>query len=113
MVEVKRSATRKLKPAQSSLPNTRPRSRRWIRLQKKTDPHEEIRKPAGSDKLLTKRDLLERVGVSYPTIWKMMCAGTFPRSRAIGGKLVWLESEVNEWIAALPLTALKGDDEGE
>jgi predicted DNA-binding transcriptional regulator AlpA len=65
--------------------------------------------PASTDKL----DLLDRIGVSYVTIWKMMCKGTFPRSRAVGGKLVWLESEINEWIRSLPKTALKGDNEGE
>ena len=67
--------------------------------------------PAATDRLLTKRDLLDRVRLSYVQIWKLMRAGTFPRSRAVGGKLVWLESEINEWIRALPRTALKGDEE--
>ena len=67
--------------------------------------------PAENDRLLTKRELLDRVKLSYVQVWKLMRAGTFPRSRAIGGKLVWLESEINEWIRALPRTALKGDED--
>jgi predicted DNA-binding transcriptional regulator AlpA len=39
-----------------------------------------------------------------------MLAGTFPRARAIGDlKSVWLESEVEAWINALPTRHLKDD----
>ena len=38
-----------------------------------------------------------------------MMDGTFPRSRFIGGKAVWLESEINAWIIALPVRRLKSD----
>jgi predicted DNA-binding transcriptional regulator AlpA len=109
-------SAKKQKPAQGPPPRTRffpqPGVRHTLRLLK-NPPQVTIGKPASTDKLLTKRDLLDRIGISYVTIWKMMRAGTFPRSRAAGGKLVWLESEINEWIQALPKTALKGDDEGE
>jgi predicted DNA-binding transcriptional regulator AlpA len=62
-------------------------------------------------KLLSRRELLERVPISYPNIWMQMRDGKFPRSRAIGGKVVWLESEIDEWITNLPITQLKGDTE--
>ena len=35
--------------------------------------------------------------------------GKFPRSRELGGKSAWLESEVEAWIASLPTRRLKGD----
>jgi predicted DNA-binding transcriptional regulator AlpA len=107
-------AARKRQPARGPPPKrpAPPGVRHTLRLLKHP-PHVPTDDPAGSDKLLTKRDLLDRIGVSYVTIWKMMVLGTFPRSRAVGGKLVWLESEVNEWIRNLPKTALKGDNKGE
>jgi predicted DNA-binding transcriptional regulator AlpA len=60
-------------------------------------------------RLLSKRQVLDRVCVTFPTLWKWMRAGTFPRARVIGGKSVWLEHEVNAWIAGLPVRRLKGD----
>jgi predicted DNA-binding transcriptional regulator AlpA len=68
--------------------------------------------PDGSSavRLISKPELLERLGVSYPTVWYWMREGRFPRSRELGGKACWIESEVAEWIAALPKTRLKGDE---
>jgi predicted DNA-binding transcriptional regulator AlpA len=67
--------------------------------------------PPSNVRLLSKLEILERTGVTYVTIWKMMRAGTFPRSRMLGGKSCWIESEFNAWIATLPKTRLKGDTE--
>jgi predicted DNA-binding transcriptional regulator AlpA len=39
----------------------------------------------------------------------MMQQGRFPRARVIGGKSVWIESEVDEFLAALPLRQYKHD----
>jgi predicted DNA-binding transcriptional regulator AlpA len=67
----------------------------------------------GEDKvprrLLTKREMLARVRVSYPTIWKWMRENKFPRARIVANKSMWFESEVDAWISALPMPALKGD----
>ena len=60
-------------------------------------------------RLLSKREVLAIVGVSYPTLWSMMRANTFPRSRVVGGKSMWLSTEVEAWMAALPRSRLKGD----
>ena len=60
-------------------------------------------------RLIFKREVLRRVGLSYPTIWKMMREGRFPRSRVCGGKSAWLEAEVEAWIEGLPIRQLKGD----
>jgi predicted DNA-binding transcriptional regulator AlpA len=41
-----------------------------------------------------------------------MRAGKFPRARTVGDlKSVWLESEVEEWMSALPVRRLKDDSE--
>jgi predicted DNA-binding transcriptional regulator AlpA len=63
-------------------------------------------------RLLDKVELLKRVPLSFPTIWKMMRDGTFPRSLVVSGgtKTVWLESEVTQWILSRPRTVLMGDD---
>jgi predicted DNA-binding transcriptional regulator AlpA len=60
-------------------------------------------------RLLSRKEVMERVPVSYPTIWAWMRAGKFPRSRDIGGKVCWVESEIERWIADLPIAKLKGD----
>jgi predicted DNA-binding transcriptional regulator AlpA len=62
--------------------------------------------------LLERKELIAKVKLTYPTIWKQMREGTFPHSRAIGGKVVWVEAEVDEWIANLPRRRLKGETEG-
>ena len=62
-----------------------------------------------SERLIYRRELTKRVGLSYPTIWKQMRDGKFPRGRAVGGKTAWLESEIDSWIAGLPERRLKGD----
>jgi predicted DNA-binding transcriptional regulator AlpA len=70
--------------------------------------------------LLDKSEILAITGVSYPTVWLWMRQGKFPRSRVIGGdssknsnKSVWRSDEVEAWIAALPVRALKGDPPSE
>jgi predicted DNA-binding transcriptional regulator AlpA len=65
--------------------------------------------PPLAERLLSKAEVLEIVRVSYPTVWAMMRRGQFPRSRIVGGKSMWLTSEVNTWVARLPVRPLKGD----
>lgn len=60
-------------------------------------------------RLIYKTELLERVGLSYTTIWFMMREGRFPRSRVIGGRSAWLASEIDRFLAELPVRRLKGD----
>ena len=62
--------------------------------------------------LLGRHDVVAIVGCTYPTIWLWMREGKFPRSRIVGGKSMWLASEIEAWIAALPVRPLKPlDDE--
>jgi predicted DNA-binding transcriptional regulator AlpA len=39
-----------------------------------------------------------------------MPAGKFPRSRIVGGKSMWVSTEIESWMAALPIRRLKGDE---
>jgi predicted DNA-binding transcriptional regulator AlpA len=60
--------------------------------------------------LLSKREVLAITNVTFPTIWAWMRAGTFPRSRVVGGKSMWLSTDIEAWLAALPVRQLKGDE---
>ncbi len=60
-------------------------------------------------RLINKAELLRRVPVTYPTLWLWMRQGNFPRSKNIGGKAAWLESEVEEWIHKRPNVPFKDD----
>lgn len=65
----------------------------------------------GPPRLLDRHEVCAIAGVSYPTLWARMRAGTFPRSRVAGGKSMWLSTEIEAWMSALPVRVLKGDDE--
>lgn len=64
---------------------------------------------AKPSRFLCKAEVLDRVGVSNPTIWQWQRDGKFPRSRELGGRAAWLESEIEEWILSRPVRRLKGD----
>jgi predicted DNA-binding transcriptional regulator AlpA len=64
-------------------------------------------------RLLSKHDVVHITSLSFPTLWQWMRAGKFPRSRVCGGKSMWLASEIDSWLAGLPVRQLKGDDTAE
>jgi prophage regulatory protein len=53
-------------------------------------------------RLISRRQTCDRVHLTYPTIWKRVKEGTFPRPRAVGGKTMFVEDEIDQWIDALP-----------
>jgi predicted DNA-binding transcriptional regulator AlpA len=57
--------------------------------------------------LLTKHEVVALTVLAFPTIWKWMTRGQFPRGRSAFGKTMWLRSEIDVWIAGLPLSKLK------
>jgi predicted DNA-binding transcriptional regulator AlpA len=61
-------------------------------------------------KLIFKPEVLRRVPLSYTTIWKRMRANQFPRARILGGKNAWVEHEVDDFIAALPVRPYKAEE---
>ena len=60
-------------------------------------------------RLLAKHEVMAIANVSFPTIWLWMRDGKFPRSRIVGGKSMWLSSEIEAWLAGLQVRPLKGD----
>ena len=67
--------------------------------------------PSLAERLLPKAEVLAITGLSYPTIWSWMRLGKFPRSKVVGGRSMWLASELNAWLVSLPTRVLKGDAE--
>jgi predicted DNA-binding transcriptional regulator AlpA len=65
--------------------------------------------PERGERLLDKAQICKIANVTYPTVWAWMRAGKFPRARIVGGKSMWLSSEVDAWVVALPKRPLKGD----
>ncbi len=44
-------------------------------------------------------ELIGKVGLSRPTIWRLERAGEFPKRRQLGkNSVAWLEEEVEEWM---------------
>jgi len=60
-------------------------------------------------RLLSKKEVVQLVGRSYDSLWRMMCAGKSPRGRYLGQKLFWFSAEIEQWLADLPKQRLKGD----
>jgi prophage regulatory protein len=54
------------------------------------------------ERAVSRGELLRITGLSYPTIWKMMCEGTFPRPLKISkNRVAWLRSEVLAYLKNL------------
>jgi prophage regulatory protein len=58
--------------------------------------------------ILRKPRLLAKTGLSYPTIWRRVQAGTFPQPVQLGPNSIgWIEEEVDGWIADLQRGPIK------
>src|SRR5262249_1321540 len=64
-------------------------------------------------RLLSKPEVLAIAGVTYPTVCAWRRNVTFPRSGVVGGRSMWLSTEVEAWLAELPIRPLKGDVAGD
>ena len=64
-------------------------------------------------RLLIKPQVCAIAGVTYPTLWKLMREGVFPRARVVGGRSMWRSDEIDQWLAGLPIRRLKGDTEAD
>ena len=57
----------------------------------------------GEDRLLRRRDVEARTGLSRTSIYRLMREGRFPEPLKVGPKAVrWPESEIIDWLAARP-----------
>jgi predicted DNA-binding transcriptional regulator AlpA len=81
------------------------RSRGWTDLKPSPTPAADQ-----SPRLLKKTEVCALTNATFPSIWAWMRAGTFPRARVVGGRSMWLSTEVDAWLAALPVRPLKGDN---
>lgn len=55
--------------------------------------------------LIRLQEVTTRVGLSKPSIYRLMKLGMFPRSRKIGSRAVaWIDSEINDWIRNTEIT---------
>lgn len=61
------------------------------------------------DRLVFKPELIDRLGVSYPTILKFVREGRLPRGRVIGDRIAWTEKEVETFLANLPRQKFRSD----
>lgn len=44
-------------------------------------------------------EVCKRTGLSKPSVYRQMKAGTLPKSRKIGERAVaWVESEIDSWV---------------
>jgi prophage regulatory protein len=49
-------------------------------------------------------EVMKKVGLSQPTLWRMMKKGAFPKSRQLGeGSVAWYEHEIDEWMESRPV----------
>ena len=55
--------------------------------------------PEHLDRLISLRAVCDRCGISRTTVWRLMRAGQFPPSTAIGARALWSEHEIQRWIA--------------
>ncbi len=62
-------------------------------------------------RLLTRKQVLEIVPVSYATLWQWMREGQFPRALKIGpnSRVAWRADEVQAYVDSRPRQQLKGD----
>lgn len=53
------------------------------------------------ERILRKKEVLQRIGISNASLYRLIAKGEFPRQRYLssGGRAVgWLESEIDEWV---------------
>jgi len=83
-----------------------------LQRQRELSVVEAARPPPADVRLLSAAMVMSKVGISWPTLWAWSKCGKFPAPRQISTrKIMWIESEVDAWIANLPVRKLplKGD----
>jgi predicted DNA-binding transcriptional regulator AlpA len=60
-------------------------------------------------RLMNRHEVCALANVSYPCLWVWMRDGKFPRSRIVGGRSMWLSTEIDAWLQELVVRPLKGD----
>ena len=56
-----------------------------------------------ADRMLNRREVEQRCGISASTIYAQMQAGDFPRPLRVGARAVrWPQSTIEAWLASRP-----------
>lgn len=62
------------------------------------------------DHILRRKQLIEIIGISYTTLWRMEKAGDFPARIRLGRRAVgWHLDEVEEWLKTRERYQAKGN----
>jgi predicted DNA-binding transcriptional regulator AlpA len=57
---------------------------------------------------LSKRQVLEKIPITAPTLWQWVRSSKFPKPRAISpNKVVWIQAEVDAWMQSRPIPRYK------
>lgn len=74
------------------------------RGRKPTTAADTVQAPVETVKFLRRDQVVERTGLSYMTIWRLIKAGEFPPGRQASKKAVaWVSSEITDWIKSRPV----------
>jgi predicted DNA-binding transcriptional regulator AlpA len=65
-----------------------------------------------SDRLVRRREMLQRVGLSYTTVKLLVSSGEFPEPviltpNAAHAKIAWVSREIDQWLASRPRRAMR------
>ena len=79
-------------------------------------PRKQIVKPAPAAEQLELRltrfvyrpEMLDKIGLSYATIWNLMRRGEFPASHEVDDQVAWYEDELLAWMKTRPVRQLNG-----
>lgn len=52
-----------------------------------------------TDRLLRRQEVEKRLGVSRPTIYRLVAAGAFPQPFRIGTAVRWSQREIEAWLS--------------
>jgi predicted DNA-binding transcriptional regulator AlpA len=94
-------------PAKPSLPKKKPPPLRrpMSRVAYAGDDGDDPPAPqiAPLPRMIPKAEVLRLAGgVTFPTVWRWMKDGTFPMSFDVGGKVMWREDEIANWLRNQP-----------
>lgn len=68
-----------------------------------------VENAGAKERLIRLREVRARVSLGASTVYRYLAAGKFPRPVDLGGgRVAWLESEVDAWIASRAEAARRG-----
>lgn len=64
----------------------------------------EQQSPRPPRRLMPRKEVLARAGnISYPTVWRLMKEGRFPRPHMLGKRALWDSWELEDHLLGLPI----------